>query len=61
MLGRIHRISLLSSASFLWRIKLKEEDPPVGQKGLFAQYIKFAIPCEIAENHFCALSLNLGS
>lgn len=61
MLGRIHRISLLSSASFLWRINLREEDPPVGQKGFFVQYIKFATPYEIAEKQFCALSLNLGS
>lgn len=61
MLGRIHKGSLLSSASFLWRIKLSEEDPPEGQKGLFAQYKKFAAPYEISEMQFCSMSINLGA
>lgn len=59
MLGRINRVSLLSSAWFLWRIKLREEDPPVGQKDLFAQYIKFATPYKIAEKQSCAFSLDM--
>lgn len=61
MLSRINRVSLFSSTSFLWRIKLREEDPSVGQKCLFAQYIEFTTPYEIAEKQFYALSLNLGA